>query len=298
MVDILLNACKILIKKGVFPYEYINSEKALEETSLPPKENFYSSLKQTNISDEEYEFALQIFKEAKCSNIKDYLEIYLKGDVFQLAEIFENFRKTIFHNYSLDPAQLLTISSLAIQAAMLQNKKKIDLLDDISVITEFESNIRGGLTSVVQGKVTFNNKHLKSFDEKKPISSGSFLDVNSLYATVLSGKLPIGGFYELKQEEIANFDINSIDLYGNYAYALLIDYEIPDDVKIKTDDLPLGIKQEEIGFEDVSSFTKELIEFSGSKFTKQNTRCITQASRKLSYILKLVEIIQKYWIGM
>ena len=50
----------------------------------------------------------------------------------------------------------------------------------------------------------------------------------------------------MKEDEITNFDMNSIDLDGNYAYALLIDYEIPDDIKLKTDNLPLGMKQEEI----------------------------------------------------
>ena len=236
-------------KKGIFPYEYITSEEVLEETSLPSRDRFYSSLKQTSVSEEDYKFALEVFEKGKCKNIKDYLELYLKTDVYLLAEIFENFRKTIFLNYSLDPAQLLTISSLAMQAALLQSKRKIELLRDISVITDFETSVRGGLTSVVQGKNTFNNEYLKDYDEKKDITTGIFLDVNSLYATVLSGKLPVGNFHELSEKEIKDLDLDKVDLNGNHCYALKVDFEIPDEFKKETDDLPMGINQEEIGID-------------------------------------------------
>ena len=43
------------MKKGIFPYEYVDSlEKLVNTTSLPPKEDFYSSLTQAGITDEEY----------------------------------------------------------------------------------------------------------------------------------------------------------------------------------------------------------------------------------------------------
>jgi len=261
----------MLLRKGVFPYEYVASDFILEETSLPQKEYFYSKLKQSHISSEDYEFALEVFHEAKCRNIKDYLELYLKTDVLLLTEIFENFRKNIYSNYNLDPAQLLTISSTAMQAALLQYNKGIELLRDISVITEFESSIRGGFTSVVKGKATFNNKYLNDFDPNKPISTGIFLDINSLYGTVLHGKLPVGDFKELSEEEIMNFNIDDIDLNGEFCYALSIDFEIPDDVKKLTDDFPLGLRQEEISFEDLSEFSQKLSETSGVKFIKQKS---------------------------
>ena len=50
-----------------------------------------------------------------------------------------------------------------------------------------------------------------------------------------------GDLEELNDEEIENFDIDSIDVTGSFAYALEIDYTIPDDVKIHTDELPLSV---------------------------------------------------------
>jgi hypothetical protein len=36
-------------KKSYFPYEYFSDISVLDETTLPPKEAFYSSLKQSNV---------------------------------------------------------------------------------------------------------------------------------------------------------------------------------------------------------------------------------------------------------
>ena len=79
-----------------------------------------------------------------------------------IAEIIVNFRTTIFSNYTLDPALFLTISLLAMQGALLRSGMEKELLREMDVITEFETNIRGGLTCVIQGKVTFTNKYLST----------------------------------------------------------------------------------------------------------------------------------------
>ena len=274
----------MLLRKAVFPHEYLTSESVLKQNCLPSKDKFYSSLKQSHITDEDYAFAKKIFIEAKCRNIEDYLNLYLKTDVLLLVEIFENFRKTIFTNYGLDPASFLTISSLAMQASLMKSNKQIDLLHDMSVYTEFETNVRGGFTSVVKGKVTFNNKYLSTYDPKKPISSGVFLDVNALYATILSGKLPVGDFKEFSEDEIENFDRHAIDLDGDRCYSLVIDFEIPNDKKIDTDELPLSISQEEITVDELSPFTNQMIQSSGCKFTKQKSLIASHKSQQGYFI--------------
>ena len=52
----------LLTRKGVFPYEYMDSFERFNEESLPPKEAFYSKLKMEGISDEDYEHAQRVWE--------------------------------------------------------------------------------------------------------------------------------------------------------------------------------------------------------------------------------------------
>ena len=66
--------------KASFPYEWITRENIYNK-ELPPIENFYSSLKLDNITKEDYNKTLEIYKKLNCKNIKEYLDIYLKLDI-------------------------------------------------------------------------------------------------------------------------------------------------------------------------------------------------------------------------
>ena len=46
-----INKFILLLRKGVYPYEYIDSWERFDETSLPDKEAFYSSLNMEDITD-------------------------------------------------------------------------------------------------------------------------------------------------------------------------------------------------------------------------------------------------------
>ena len=49
-----LNKFVLLLRKSVYPYEYMDSWERFNETSLPPKKSFYSKLNLEDISDKDY----------------------------------------------------------------------------------------------------------------------------------------------------------------------------------------------------------------------------------------------------
>ena len=55
------NKFVLLLRKGVYPYEYIDSWEKFNEISLPPKEAFYSELNLEDIKDEDYEHAQKVW---------------------------------------------------------------------------------------------------------------------------------------------------------------------------------------------------------------------------------------------
>ena len=82
----------LLTRKGIYPYEYMDSSEKFKETELPPKEAFYSNLNNEDISDEDYAHARKVWKTFEMKNLKDYHYLYKKVDVLLLANVFENFR--------------------------------------------------------------------------------------------------------------------------------------------------------------------------------------------------------------
>ena len=83
----------LMIRKGVYPYEYMDGWKKFEETSLPPKDAFYSRLNMKDISDQDHESAQQ------ANTLGCYHDTYLKTDVLLLADVFKAFRDTCLKKY-------------------------------------------------------------------------------------------------------------------------------------------------------------------------------------------------------
>ena len=55
----------LLLRKGVYPYEYMDDWEKFNETTLPEKEDFYSHLNIEDISDADYAHAKRVCKDFK-----------------------------------------------------------------------------------------------------------------------------------------------------------------------------------------------------------------------------------------
>ena len=89
--------------KFIFPYEWLDSIDKPNETSLQPKKVFYSKLKQSGITFEEYKQALGCWNESGCETIKEYMMSYLKTDEFLPLDVFEKLRDICLECYEIDP---------------------------------------------------------------------------------------------------------------------------------------------------------------------------------------------------
>ncbi|VDI78522.1 Hypothetical predicted protein [Mytilus galloprovincialis] len=89
----------LLLRKGVYPYDYMDSFERLQETQLPPKEAFFSTLTGEHISDEDYAHAQKVWEAFGCKTMRDYHDLYLETDVVLLTDVFENFRKICMEQY-------------------------------------------------------------------------------------------------------------------------------------------------------------------------------------------------------
>ena len=97
-----LNKFVLLLRKGVYPYEYMDSWERFSETSLPSKEDFYSNLNMEDISGIDYRHANNVFKGFKLENLGDYHDLYVQSDTLLLVDVFNNFRDMCIKEYELD----------------------------------------------------------------------------------------------------------------------------------------------------------------------------------------------------
>ena len=136
----------LLLRKGVYPYEYMDSWNKFNQNKLPPVNNFYSELTMKNITNSDYRHAQRVFKTFNNKKLGDYHDLYVQSDVLLLADVFENVRNQCLKTYDLDPAYFFTLPSLACEACLKTTKIKLRLITDQEMLLMIEEGIRGGIT--------------------------------------------------------------------------------------------------------------------------------------------------------
>ena len=105
------NRYSLLLRKGVYSYEYFTDFSKMLEKKLPPKKAFYSQLKFWGITDEEYEHAQNVYKAFNCKNLAMYPGLYCLSDTLQLADKWQVFTNETIKTYGLDPGHYITLPS-------------------------------------------------------------------------------------------------------------------------------------------------------------------------------------------
>ena len=229
----------MLLRKGVYPYEYVDGWNKFNEKLIPSKELFYSNLTLENISEVDYMHANNVFKTFELSNLGDYHDLYVRSDTLLLADVFENFRNACLSNYELDPAYFVSLPGLAWQACLKKTNVELELLTDYDMLLMIEEEIRGGICYAIQRYAKANNKYMKDYDKKKKSSYIQYLDANNLYGKAMTEKLPVRGFRWM--DDISRMDedfVRSYDKNDNKGYILEVDVDYPNKLQNLHNDLP------------------------------------------------------------
>ena len=234
-----LNKFFLLLRKGVYPYEYMDSWERFNETELPDKESFYSELNKEGITDEDYVHAQKVWDTFKINNLGEYHDLQVQADTLQLADVFEKFRNMCIEIYQLDPTHFLSAPGLAWQAFLKKTGVELELLTDNDMLIEHENGIRGGMCNAVYRYAKANNKYMKNFDENILSTYLEYLDANNLQGWTMCKKLPVSNFTWVEdlsiftESFIKNYDENS-----DTGYILEVDVEYPENLHKLHRDLP------------------------------------------------------------
>ena len=155
---------KLLLRKGVYPFEYIRSWENLQEPVPLDKKYYYSEFNDTNISDSDIEHVKKVCNAFNITNLGEYHDLYVSLDVALLADVFENFRDTTINIDKLDPAYYLSAPGLSWQSCLKKTGVTLELLTDENMLLLFEKGIRGGICNAVYKYVKAKNKYMKKYD--------------------------------------------------------------------------------------------------------------------------------------
>ena len=176
-----LNKYLLLLRKGVYPYEYRDSWQRFDETSLPNKEAFYSNLNRKDITNVDYRHGKTVFEYLINKTLGDYHDLYFQSDTLLLADVFRSFRNTCIKVYQLGPAHFLSALGLAWQACLKKTEVKLELLTDVGMLLMIEKRIRGGICHAIYRFAKANNKYMKNYNKIRENSILQYLDANNLY---------------------------------------------------------------------------------------------------------------------
>ena len=212
--------------KGIFPFDLATSLDALKTVNeLPPIWQ--------KVTESEYQKAKLVWQSYECKSLLDYMLIYMKLDVFLLADVFETFRVRSLEDDGLEPLAFFSIPGMSYASAIKKLKQPIELIQDPEMYRFFEGGIRGGMT--------FVNKHFVKSDKD---TSLLYIDVNNLYGWALSQKLPYGKFNWIIDEDGLKKCLerckSNHPFDGDTAFTLEVDFMVPDEIQDKLDDLPVA----------------------------------------------------------
>ena len=257
---------ELMRRKGIYPYDHMNSFERFSETCLPSQKAFYSKLMDEHVSDDDYKHAQNVWKTLGCKTIGDYHDSYLKSDVLLLADVFENFRKTCIEYYKLDPCHYFSSPGLAWDACLKMTCIKLDLITDIDMHLMVEKGLRGGISYIANRYSKANNKYITNYDKNEENKHIMYFDANNLYGWGMSQPLPTGNFKWVNPEHFEEeFE------KGKRNYIIECDLTYPEKLHESHADYPLAPEKLVISDEWLSPYcmkVKEKFNLGSDKTTK------------------------------
>ena len=177
-------------KKLAYPYEKFTLDNFQEARSFAlnlTKEDFWSTLKQTTAPDVETNRTQEIIKKYNPKNGQELTMLYLKMDVLQLADVFENFVEKSTLEYGINPLYSYSLPVYTWKVGLKLTNINLDFIKDTEFLLLLETNIRGGIPSVIEPR------YIKSDENTKFL----YIDANNLYGWAMSQYLPTSNFEKL-----------------------------------------------------------------------------------------------------
>ena len=249
---------ELYLRKGIYCYEFVTGiDKLNTPISTLTKENFFSKLKNENVSDEDFEYFKKVCEIEGSKTLRDAHKHYLESDVLLLACVFETFCKMAIEYYKIDPSQFFSLAGYSWDAMLKMTNVKLELIKDNDTHHIFESAKLGGMNFI-------SNRYQEINEQEEYISDGieeqiKYYDINNLYGWAMMKPLPMG---EFKREDPSNWNEKRILSFDSQTigYRLVVDLEYPAEIHDWHNDFPLAPEKRTITESELSEYQKSTLQ--------------------------------------
>ena len=193
--------------KFYFPYEFIDLIEKLNFTEPPPHNAFYSTLHQSNITNEEYALVVETLQNEGWTSLRDHLIYYNLLDVIPFVQAISN----LLQPYFQDHVDLFKNSFSVSGAAKLQMQKEINRGTFFCLFPKRHSDLYQKLRSQLMGELSMifcrlaisGRTKICPHQVENPHTCATVrsYDVNSLYLHSIMQKNPTGYFCRYQEKE-------------------------------------------------------------------------------------------------
>ena len=191
--------------KGIFPHGYFQDIESIRAcVEFPPREAFYSKLKQCELPEEDYSAAKLIYdtkiQNGEWQNFSDYLKWYNLQDVGPLVVAISNCFDKFYEYFQIDGMTRLSLPSIAFQAMFELYDKSLPYVASFTKKSEhirklFRSKVDGGVSNIYHRDIDLmdsGSPHNARFAPNGDrYTSCFFIDYNSMYLWSQNQLLPL-----------------------------------------------------------------------------------------------------------
>ncbi|KAF0093416.1 MAG: hypothetical protein FD144_5964, partial [Rhodospirillaceae bacterium] len=245
-----------------------------------------NGLRDEPCSEADYARAKAVWAEFGCRTMKDYHELYLKCDVLQLADLFEEFRTQFFGQYGLDPVHFITTPQMCWAAMLRFCQVERPLNHDPEIHRRVRTGMRGGIAQITTRYARANNPEMgAAWAPEEPTSYIVYLDANNLYGWALSQRLPYGVAEWVDRADYEQIDWLTLDDEADIGYIVECDLEYPAELHDAHNDYPLAPQRLTIGLQMLSGKQRELRIQLGIKGNGDSSKLCPNLMNKEHYVV-------------
>ena len=216
-----LKAYKCKVTKGFFPYEWMDNLDKLQHIELPSHQQFFSNLKNSNITEEEYAYCQNVWIEENMETFEDYLMWYNSRDVAPFMEALQK-QFEFYAHLGLDMFK----DGMSVPGLTLKYLFKTSKSASFTLFDRHNSDLHDLICQNMVGgpSIIFHRYHEAGitklreniYHEKASMCEAVVgYDANALYLWCLMQDMPTGSYIRRKADD--QFKPHQPDIVGNMA---------------------------------------------------------------------------------